>query len=231
MVHVGLHSVGTYHKKFGRENIKNKKVICRVSTNDTRQRMVCRVPAVQHSAKDCKRFFAECHPAGTRQRTLCRVPAIWHSAKNTLPSASDLALDKEYFNIFKKSLPSARSRTLGKERVNSTWYLLPFSLSLSLCCRLHAAPARLSTPPAAAPLHAAGRRALPPRRGHRRPPRPRTPPHAAAHASPRRRAPTAALDLGPDAAASHGRPRPRRRRASTVKMIKIIYVMDSRNPR
>ena len=84
MVHVGLHSVGTYHKKFGRENKKNKKVICRVSTNDTRQRMVCRVLAVQHSAKDCKRFFAECHPAGTRQRTLCRVPAIWHSAKNIL---------------------------------------------------------------------------------------------------------------------------------------------------
>jgi hypothetical protein len=101
MVHVGLHSVGTYHKKFGRENKKNKKVICRVSTNDTRQRMVCRVPAVQHSAKDCKRFFAECHPVGTRQRTLCRVPAIWLSAKNIL--------------IFlKKSLPSARSRALGK---------------------------------------------------------------------------------------------------------------------
>jgi hypothetical protein len=32
MVHVGLHSVGTYHKKFDDQNKKNKKMICRVST-------------------------------------------------------------------------------------------------------------------------------------------------------------------------------------------------------
>jgi hypothetical protein len=31
-----------------------------------------------------------------------------------LPSARDLALGKEYFNIFKKSLPSARDLALGK---------------------------------------------------------------------------------------------------------------------
>jgi hypothetical protein len=84
MVHVGLYSVGTYHKKFGRENKKNKKVICRVSRIDSRQSMLCRVSAGRHSAKDCKKFFTECHPAGARQRTLCRVPAIWHSAKNIL---------------------------------------------------------------------------------------------------------------------------------------------------
>jgi hypothetical protein len=30
MVHVGLHSVGTYHKKFGDQNKKN--MLCRVST-------------------------------------------------------------------------------------------------------------------------------------------------------------------------------------------------------
>jgi hypothetical protein len=36
MVHVGLHSVGTYHKKFGDQN--KKKVLCRVSRDDTRQR-------------------------------------------------------------------------------------------------------------------------------------------------------------------------------------------------
>jgi hypothetical protein len=38
MVHVGLHSVGTYHKKFGDQNKKNKNMLCRVSTKDTRQR-------------------------------------------------------------------------------------------------------------------------------------------------------------------------------------------------
>ena len=36
MVHVGLHSVGTYHKKFGDQNKKNKNMICQVSTEDTR---------------------------------------------------------------------------------------------------------------------------------------------------------------------------------------------------
>jgi hypothetical protein len=39
MVHVGLHSVGTYHKKFGDQNKKNKNMLCRVSTEDTRQRL------------------------------------------------------------------------------------------------------------------------------------------------------------------------------------------------
>jgi hypothetical protein len=58
MIHVGLHSVGTYHKKFGRQNQKNKNILCRVSRDDTRQRQLCRVLAVRHSAK----------------KPLCRVP-------------------------------------------------------------------------------------------------------------------------------------------------------------
>jgi hypothetical protein len=37
MIHVGLHSVGTYHKKFGGQNKKNTNMLCRVSTKDTRQ--------------------------------------------------------------------------------------------------------------------------------------------------------------------------------------------------
>jgi hypothetical protein len=60
MVHVGLHSVGTYHKKFGRQNQKNKNILCRVSREDTRQRVLCRVPNIWHSAK----------------KTLCRVPTL-----------------------------------------------------------------------------------------------------------------------------------------------------------
>jgi hypothetical protein len=60
MVHVGLHSVGTYHKKFGRQNQKNKNILCRVSGEDTRQRVLCRVPTSWHSTK----------------KTLCRVPTL-----------------------------------------------------------------------------------------------------------------------------------------------------------
>jgi hypothetical protein len=37
MIHVGLHSVGTYHKNFGRQN---KKILCRVSSDDTRQSLL-----------------------------------------------------------------------------------------------------------------------------------------------------------------------------------------------
>jgi hypothetical protein len=50
MIHVGLHSVGTYQKKFGRQNLKNKNILCRVSREDTRQRVLCRVPNIWHSA-------------------------------------------------------------------------------------------------------------------------------------------------------------------------------------
>jgi hypothetical protein len=32
MIHVNLHSVGTYHKKFGRQNLKNKNMLCQVPT-------------------------------------------------------------------------------------------------------------------------------------------------------------------------------------------------------
>jgi hypothetical protein len=58
------------------------------------------VSNVEHSAKIINIYFAECLSAGTRQRVLCRVSAIWHSAKNifklkkSLPSARDLALGK-----------------------------------------------------------------------------------------------------------------------------------------
>ena len=60
MIHVGLHSVGTYHKKFGRQNQKNKNILCWVSKEDTRQSVLCRVPNIWHSAK----------------KTLCRVPTL-----------------------------------------------------------------------------------------------------------------------------------------------------------
>jgi hypothetical protein len=46
MIHVGLHSVGTYHKNFGRQNKKNKNILCRVSRDNTRQSRLCRVPTM-----------------------------------------------------------------------------------------------------------------------------------------------------------------------------------------
>ena len=65
MIHVGLHSVETYHKKFGRQNQKNKNILCRVSRDDTRQRSLCRVPTVWHSAKN---HLCRVPAAGSRQR-------------------------------------------------------------------------------------------------------------------------------------------------------------------
>jgi hypothetical protein len=151
------------------------------------------VPAGRHSTKDCKRFFAECHPAGTRQRTLCRVPAIWHSGKNIL--------------IFLKNLCRVPDHGHSAKKVNKrlSFFLSLLSLhSLSLLRRRAArSPPRLPAPP---PPRARPLAAPPPRRapsslpmpGPPRvgpsprpclpttrtpplmPPRPRTPPHAAA---------------------------------------------------
>jgi hypothetical protein len=70
MVQVGLHSVGTYHKNFERQNKKNKNILCRVSRADTRQSTLCRVPTVWHSAKN----------------PLCRVPAV--GSRQTLTAVS-----------------------------------------------------------------------------------------------------------------------------------------------
>jgi hypothetical protein len=53
MIHVGLHSVGTYHKKFGRQNKKNKIYFAE-----------CLGMTLG------KASFAECLPFGTRQRRL-----------------------------------------------------------------------------------------------------------------------------------------------------------------
>jgi hypothetical protein len=75
MIHVGLHSVGTYHKKFGRQNKKNKNTFCRVSGDDTRQSRLCRVSITWHSAK--------VH--------LCRVPAVGSRQRLTAVSSGTAA--------------------------------------------------------------------------------------------------------------------------------------------
>jgi hypothetical protein len=102
MIHVGIHSVGTYHKKFGRQNQKNKNILCRVSREDTRQRVLCRVPTIWHSAK----------------KTLCRVPTLGSRQRLTTVSSGTAA---------DGPLPSATFAecfTLGK-RVFDEWGLVP----------------------------------------------------------------------------------------------------------
>jgi hypothetical protein len=133
-----------------------------VSTNDT-------LPAGRHSAKDCKRFFAECHPAGTRQSVLCQVPAIWHSTKNILIFLKKLCRVPDHGHSAKKA----------NKRLSRVLPFSPFSpLTLSVTTPRRSLAAGHAAAHAAAPAHASPRRHAP------------TPPR-----------PTAALDLGPDAAA------------------------------
>jgi hypothetical protein len=75
-----------------------------------------------------KELFAECCIFDTRQRALCRVSKIQHSAKSSLPSAKNKTLGKQLLRrVFSftegflrgtrqtTSLPSARQKILGKE--------------------------------------------------------------------------------------------------------------------
>jgi hypothetical protein len=140
MVHVGLHSVGTYHKKFGGQNIKNKNLVCRVSIEDTRQSLLCRVPSIWHSAKKplCRVpvlgsrqrlmavsfrtaadgplpsvFFAECLTLGKHVFAECGpVPNVLHSVKRLVTESRTLP---SAALSAKPSLRSARQKALDKE--------------------------------------------------------------------------------------------------------------------
>jgi hypothetical protein len=137
MIHVGLHSVGTYHKKFGRQNKKNKNILCRVSREDTRQSVLCRVPTIWHSAK---KPLCRVPTLGSRQRLTTvsfgtaangplssapfaewgHVPSVQHSVKRlvaeslTLPSA---ALDKAFFAECPTKDTRERGRHSAKSRI------------------------------------------------------------------------------------------------------------------
>jgi hypothetical protein len=123
MVHVGLHSVGTYHKKFGGQNVKNKNMVCRVSSRvsieDTRQSLLCRVPNTRHSTKNplCRvpvldswqrvtavsfrtgadgplpsAFFVECLTLGKYVFAECGpVPSVLHSVKRLVTESRTLS--------------------------------------------------------------------------------------------------------------------------------------------
>jgi hypothetical protein len=115
MIHVGIHSVGTYHKKFGRQNLKNKSILCRVpyiwhstkktllsSANPgTRQRLTTVSFGTAADGPLPSASFAECLTLGKRVFAEWRpVPSVQHSVKRlvaeslTLPSA---ALGKAFF--------------------------------------------------------------------------------------------------------------------------------------
>jgi hypothetical protein len=109
MVHVGLHSVGTYHKKFGDQN---KKKICfaECPQKTLGKYTIYRVPVIWHSVKN---LLCRVSAFGSRQRltavscrrtltTLCRVFAI--AVSSALHSVNCLVTER-------MTLPRA---TLGK---------------------------------------------------------------------------------------------------------------------
>jgi hypothetical protein len=111
MIHVCLHSVGTYHKKFGRQN---KNILCRVSKEDTRQRQLCRVPNSGHSAK----------------KTLCREPTVGSRQRLTAVSfgtAADGPLPSALF---------AECPALGKEALCREPNFTEFGSRQSRLCRV-----------------------------------------------------------------------------------------------
>jgi hypothetical protein len=132
MIHVGLHSVGTYHKKFGRQNLKNTTMLCRVSRKDTRQRVLCRVPTLSPRQRlttvssrtaadgplpsttvaECltlgKHLFAECYP----------VPSVLHSVNHLVTESRNspsAALGKATF----AECPTKGTRQSGRHSAKS----------------------------------------------------------------------------------------------------------------
>jgi hypothetical protein len=235
MIHVGLHSVGTHHKK-----VWFKKTI-----------KIC-FAECQHKTLG-KEVFVECQPFDTRHRfsenpksRLCRVPVRRHSANTSLSSARFGALDKINILIFKKSLSSAASRALGKEVELNRSTASPSSLSHSRSLSL-TPPHRARRRPRARPRHRT--RARPHRRTRARPqpcararrrPSSRPRPRARAHrrrpcpATPERRRRNTPAPTRP---ASRHQPRPSRRpphapgsppplpAPSTVGIIVICYLI------
>jgi hypothetical protein len=130
MVLVGLHSVGTYHKKFGRQNLKNKNILCRVSNIWHSTKKICRVPTLGSrqrlttvsfgTAADGplpSATFAECFTLGKRVvAEWGPVPSVQHSVKRlvaeslALPSA---ALGKAFF----AECPTKGTRQRGRYSV------------------------------------------------------------------------------------------------------------------
>jgi hypothetical protein len=104
MIHVGLHSVGTYHKNLG-DKIKKIKIYFAECLNKT-------------LGKDS---FAECQLRGTRQRI----------GKESLPSVPWATLGKAYFKIKKNFVECQITGTRQSALHTNGRTLLPHSLSLT----------------------------------------------------------------------------------------------------
>jgi hypothetical protein len=115
MIHVGLHSVVTYHKKFGGQTRKNKNILCRVpSTWHSAKNPLCRVPTLGPrqrltavnfgTAADgplSRAAFAECWPLGKMVfAESFPVPSVLHSVNQLVTesrSSPSAALGKASF--------------------------------------------------------------------------------------------------------------------------------------
>jgi hypothetical protein len=95
MIHVGLHSVGTYHKKFGRQNQKIKIYFTECLILGARQRLTIVSFRMAADGPLPSATFAECFALGKRVfAEWGPVPSVQHSVKRlvaeslTLPSAA-----------------------------------------------------------------------------------------------------------------------------------------------
>jgi hypothetical protein len=97
MIHVGLHSVGTYHKKFGSLH-SAKKTLCRVPTHGSRQRLTAISFGAAADSPLPSAAFADrrlCRVFNTRQTCLCRVvscaecPALGKEARCREPNFTE----------------------------------------------------------------------------------------------------------------------------------------------
>jgi hypothetical protein len=142
MIHVGLHSVGTYHKKFGRQNKRNKNILCRVSRvalgkeffaerqlGDTRQRLTAVSFGTAADGPLPRAPCAECLTLGKHGFTECGpVPSVLRSVKTlvtesrALPSA---ALGKAVFAECPRKGTRQSGRHSAKARIPVVMCVFP----------------------------------------------------------------------------------------------------------
>jgi hypothetical protein len=101
---------------------------------DGKVSLLCRVPAIWHSAKIFFKF----------KNILCRVPMIRHSTKSSLPSVLRAKLGKDYFTILCRVPPSSHSAKASLPSVISghsakyifIFFIFPTKLFVICCCTI-----------------------------------------------------------------------------------------------
>jgi hypothetical protein len=126
MIHVGLHSVGTYHKKFGRQNQKNKNILCRVPTiwhsakktlyrvptHGSRQRLTAVSFGTAADGPLPSAAFAECLTLG--KRVFAECPALGKEARFQEPNFTECGSRQSLLCQVPDKRHSAKRPTLGK---------------------------------------------------------------------------------------------------------------------